>query len=113
MSDLTAAAEFYANPENVEPVGPPRRPHHRQLTSHVPVRFDPVTIASIRMLASREGVSVSSWIRTCVEREVRHQLPLQLTAGQVPVESVQKPGLPATLNPYSYLNRVPELIAAR
>ncbi len=113
MSDLTTAAEFYANPENREPVGPARRPRHRQLTSHVPVRFDPGTIASIRMLAWREGVSVSSWIRTTVEREVDRQLPVPLTAGQVPAESLQQPELrAATLNPYSYLNQPPVLVPA-
>lgn len=110
MSDLNAA-EFYANPDNRSPVGPPRRPRHRQLTNHVPVRFTSGTIASIRAIAWRDGVSVSSWIRAVVEREVDRLLPLPQTAGKTPLESLGQPPLPAaTLNPYSFLNKESALI---
>src|SRR5579859_5636381 len=110
MSDLSSAAEFYANPENREPVGPARRPRHRQLTSHVPVRFDPLTIAAIRMLAWRAGISVSSWIRTAVEREVERQLPVPMTAGWTPGISLQQPPLDAATTNPAYLNRMAERI---
>lgn len=47
----------------------------RILSSHIPVRFPPVTAANLRELATREGVTVSSWIRTLVEREIEWRVP--------------------------------------
>jgi len=75
--DDAAAAEFYSHPENRRPTGPPRARagQARQLTSHVPIRFRPQTIASARVIAERDGMTVSSWIRSVVEREVERRMP--------------------------------------
>jgi predicted HicB family RNase H-like nuclease len=62
--------DFYAQPENQEPQGPPRRRSSR-LTSTVPVRFPPETLDEIRRRADAEDRSVSSWIRRAVEHELR------------------------------------------
>lgn len=111
MSDQSAN-EFYANPENRRPVGPPRRRRTgpRQLSNHIAIRFAPNTIALIRSLAGRAGMSVGSWIRFVVEREVERQLALPRTgSGTTPKTSLQGPPPQAqTANP-SYLNKEPEL----
>jgi hypothetical protein len=72
-----AAAEFYSNPENRKPVGPPRARagQARLLTSHVPIRFRPQTIEKAKAIAERDGMTVSSWIRGVVEREVERRMP--------------------------------------
>ena len=59
--------DFYADPENQEPQGPPR---HRKakLTELVPVRFPPETLERVRSAADADDRSVSSWIRRAVER---------------------------------------------
>lgn len=62
--------EFYAEPENQEPQGSPRR-RRSKLTELVPVRFPPETLAEIRRLAGEDDRSVSSWIRRAVEHELR------------------------------------------
>ena len=77
MYDDAAAAEFYSNPENRKPAGPPRERagQSRRLTSHVPIRFRPQTIAKARVIAEHEGMTVSSWIRAVIEREVERRMP--------------------------------------
>jgi len=62
--------DFYAQPENQEPQGPPRRRASR-LSSMVPVRFPPEVLDEIRRRAEAEDRSVSSWIRRAVEHELR------------------------------------------
>jgi hypothetical protein len=75
--DDDAAAEFYGDPENRKPAGPPRERagQARRLTSHVPIRFRPQTIAQAKTIAERDGMTVSSWIRGVVEREVERRMP--------------------------------------
>lgn len=112
MTDLNAA-EFYANPENRHPVGAPRRRKSRgRLSNHVAIRFAPATIAFIRALAAREAVSVSSWVRAVVEREVDRRLPIPRTgASSTPTESIKGPRPDVeTANP-SYANKEPDLKA--
>jgi len=45
------------------------------LTSHVPIRFRPQTIEKAKAIAERDGMTVSSWIRGVVEREVERRMP--------------------------------------
>jgi hypothetical protein len=79
--DDDAAAEHYSNPENRKPTGPPRARagQARLLTSHVPIRFRPQTIAKAKAIAERDGMTVSSWIRGVVEREVERRIPTSQT----------------------------------
>src|SRR6266496_2742040 len=64
------------NPENRNPVGPRARAGQaRMLTSHVPIRFRPQTIEKAKIIAERDGMTVSSWIRGIVEREVERRMP--------------------------------------
>ncbi len=82
--DDAAAAEFYENPQNLTPVGPgrPRKKSGRGLGSHVPVRFPAAIIAAVKWFADRDGVTVSSWIRDVVIREVEgpHRVSKTLTS---------------------------------
>lgn len=60
--------EFYADPANQAPQGPPRR--RARLTDPVPVRFPPELLDEIRRRAQADDRSVSSWIRRAVEHEL-------------------------------------------
>jgi hypothetical protein len=65
-----------SSPEKSAPVGPRARAGQaRLLTSHVPIRFRPQTIERAKLIAERDGMTVSSWIRTVVEREVERRMP--------------------------------------
>jgi hypothetical protein len=55
--------DFYAQPENQQPQGPPHRRRASRLSSMVPVRFPPQMLDEIRRRAEAEDRSVSSWIR--------------------------------------------------
>lgn len=66
---------YMENEEAMEPAGPPARRSAPTLSSHVPIRFSPEKIAAIRRLASHEGMTVSTWIRRAVEREIERFLP--------------------------------------
>jgi hypothetical protein len=87
------AAEFYSNPENLQPVGPPRRRSGgRALSSHVPVRFSPSLVQAVKAIADLEGVSVSTWIRSLVIREVeRRRPPVTTTVGSSELDWEQLP----------------------
>jgi hypothetical protein len=62
--------EFYAEPDNQTPQGPPRRRQAR-LTELVPVRFPADTLERVRHLADADDRSVSSWIRRAVDHELQ------------------------------------------
>lgn len=62
--------------EDRSPVGPRARAGQaRLLTSHVPIRFRSQTIERAKAIAERDGMTVSSWIRGIVEREVERRMP--------------------------------------
>jgi hypothetical protein len=61
--------EFYARPENQEPVGPARRRRPR-LSTPVPVRLPDDVLARVRQRAEADDRSISSWIRRAVEHEL-------------------------------------------
>ena len=65
----TEEPEFYADPGNQTPQGPPRR-RKAKLTELVPVRFPPDTLEKVRSAADADDRSVSSWIRRAVEHEL-------------------------------------------
>jgi hypothetical protein len=78
-------ATFYKDPANVKAgrhVASPRPP----LSGHVPVRFPDEVIASVKTIAAHDGVSVSTWIRNLVNRELeRRSAP---TTEPTPVNSL-------------------------
>jgi hypothetical protein len=61
--------EYYAQPGNQQPQGPPQRRHPR-LSAMVPVRFPPELLDEIRRRAEADDRSLSSWIRRAVEHEL-------------------------------------------
>jgi len=67
---------FYDDDANLAVAGPPmsvsRRP---KLSSHLPIRFTPEILQQARRCAIEDGMSVSSWVRLLVEREVTRRTP--------------------------------------
>ncbi len=61
--------EVYAEPENRELSGTPRR-RKANLTAPIPVRFAEATMEEIKKRAEADDRSVSSWIRRAVEHEL-------------------------------------------
>jgi len=68
---MTAKQEYdyYAEPDNQQPQGPPRRRQPR-LSEMVPVRFPPELLDQIRRRAEADDRSLSSWIRRAAEHEL-------------------------------------------
>lgn len=62
--------DFYAQPQNQEPQGPPRRRSTKRLTTPVPVRFPPELLDEVKKRAEADDRSVSAWIRRAVEHEI-------------------------------------------
>jgi predicted HicB family RNase H-like nuclease len=63
--------EYYSDPANQVPQGPPVRRTGRRLGEPVPVRFPQELLEQIRQRAAADDRSVSSWIRRAVEHELR------------------------------------------
>lgn len=74
MSD-EEAFEHYKDPDNRTPAGGVSPVPKSALSRHVPIRFRPSTIAKAKVIAERDGMTVSSWIRRVVEREVERRMP--------------------------------------
>jgi hypothetical protein len=95
--DARQAQEFYANPENQVPAGQAYRRTGRRLSATVPVRFPQAVIDAVKRLADRDGVTVSSWIRRLVIREVMRRQPAAVTAPSQPprFETLTAPSQPS------------------
>jgi hypothetical protein len=74
MSD-EEAFEHYKDPDNRKPADGSYEVPKRVLSRHVPIRFRPRTIAKAKTIAERDGMTVSSWIRAVIEREVERRMP--------------------------------------
>jgi hypothetical protein len=61
--------ELYAQPENRELQGTPRR-RKAKLTAPIPVRFPEAIMAEIKKRAEADDRTVSAWIRRAVEAEL-------------------------------------------
>jgi len=70
------AAAFYEDEENraLTAARKRRQPRSTRLTTHVPIRFSTEVIESVKRFAEEDGMTISSWIRAVVEREVRWRL---------------------------------------
>jgi hypothetical protein len=73
------AYEFYKNPDNLTTTGRVYEVPKGVLSRHVPIRFRPQTIAKAKAIAQRDGMTVSSWIRGVIEREVERRMPASQT----------------------------------
>lgn len=78
--DARQAQDFYADPENQVPAGPAHQRTGPRLSATVPVRFPRAIIDAVKRLADQDGVTVSSWIRRLVTREVMRRQPTSVTA---------------------------------
>lgn len=110
------AGDFYAKPENRRIAGPPRRREAAgQLSNHVSIRFAPTIMAWVQMLAARDGVTVGSWIRSVVEREIDRRLPFVRTGAATYElhQSLSEPPRSHTINQTGDLPDVFEVVPAR
>lgn len=77
MSDRDErAAAYFDDSSNLEVGGRQfqRRTGRGPLNEHVPIRFDTSSIERVKEFADQDGVTVSTWIRRVVEREVEKRL---------------------------------------
>lgn len=73
--DDETTANLYADPEMRSVSGKTAVTRAPRLSTHVPVRFQPDTIAAIRSLAATDGLTVSGWIRNLCSREIGQRMP--------------------------------------
>lgn len=101
--DDREAYEFYADPANLAISGPGRKRAGQRLTSMTAVRFAPEVIEAVKERAFGEGVTVGSWIRWLVGREITQPRVFELVVEgeaepvRVPAEALER--LTAALMP--------------
>jgi len=66
-------AEFYKNPANVKAGRRVTPTSSAPMTGHVPVRFSESMIARVKAVAAQDGVTVSTWIRNLVQKELERR----------------------------------------
>ena len=69
------AHEFYKDPDHLAVAGPGQPPAQPMKSGLIPVRFTPDTVAAVKRVAKQDGVTVSTWIRRLVGRELQRRLP--------------------------------------
>jgi hypothetical protein len=85
--------DFYLDPEHLAPAGPARRRQRPIMSGMVPVRFPQDMIAAIKRFASQDGMTVSTWIRRLVAKEIdRRQPPATATGTVGPQPGIQIQG---------------------
>jgi hypothetical protein len=76
MSDDMPDMKAEPGDDEFELRGRPRQRETRtRLTRHFPIRFSPETLARIKSVADRDGVTVASWVRRVIDRELERRLP--------------------------------------
>ncbi len=70
QSDAEAVERYSVAEHQVPGAGPAVKRTRPNLTSHVPIRFQPEVLAQVRIVAEHDGVTVSTWIRAAVGRAV-------------------------------------------
>lgn len=85
MADTTTEGEmtedFYQDPAHLAPAGPARRRQRPIMSSMVPVRFPQDMIAAVKRFASQDGMTVSTWIRRLVAKEIERRQPPSTATG--------------------------------
>ena len=70
------AHEFYKDPDHLAVApGPGVPPPQRLKSGLIPVRFTPDMIVAVKRFAQEDGVTVSTWIRRLVGRELERRKP--------------------------------------
>jgi hypothetical protein len=98
-------AKHYEDPANRRLAGrPKRRPMKtaapQTLSNHVPIRFSAGTMSAVQTLAHGDGMTVSAWIRSIVDRELARRLPPQ-TMSTIAGGAEMKEFLPSNQPPTS------------
>lgn len=107
--DPKQAYEHYQDPANLVPAGPAHRPAQAAKSMMVPVRFAPGMIAAVKRFASQDGMTVSTWIRRLVAKEIeRREPPATVTAPAEPQVAFEVEGTPSTSSTASAVQ--PELV---
>lgn len=102
--DDRAAAEFYADPDNVRAGQNVTPSVKRGLGGHIPVRFPPEMVEQIKLVAQQDGVTVSTWIRRLVANElVRRAVPRSAAVYKVEWVQVHTPAKSPTKSGASHL----------
>jgi hypothetical protein len=68
--DDAEAYEYYADPAHRAITGPGRKRIAPRLTTMTSVRFAPEVVEAVKGIASEEGITVGSWVRRLVQREI-------------------------------------------
>lgn len=98
------AYEYYLDPEHRELTGTPVKRNASRLTTMSSIRFAPEVIEAVKGRASEEGVTVGSWIRRLVQREIAEPEMGEIATpdGPVRVPSASMRDLVAALTPYLF-----------
>jgi hypothetical protein len=64
---------FYRNPKNIKAGARVPPTTSAAMKGHVPVRFSESVIARVKTLAANDGVTVSTWTRNLVIREIERR----------------------------------------
>jgi hypothetical protein len=98
MADTTTEGEmtedFYQDPEHLVPAGPARRRERPTMSGMVPVRFPQDMIAAVKRFASQDGMTVSTWIRRLVAKEIERREPPATATGPAEPTAIQIQGTP-------------------
>jgi hypothetical protein len=93
------AYEFYEDPEHLAAAGPGQRRKRPMKSGMIPVRFTQDMIAAVKRFASQDGVTVSTWIRQLVGRELQRRQP-STTAAAIGLSTIQL-NYPPSISPQS------------
>ena len=75
MTEDKSDFDIYDDPRNRRPAGPGRPVPATALSTHVPVRFSPETVALVKYLAADDNLTVSAWIRREIEKAITRRIP--------------------------------------
>jgi hypothetical protein len=92
--DATAWKHYDDETMREASAGPAQTPRRPSLSAQVPIRFSPGTVAAVGRAAESDGMSVSSWIRHLVEKELSRRDassgPTGRAAAQAAIETARR-----------------------